>query len=59
LGWLLFARRGAPYRTLGIIFIVTLAILTVQHSKQRWPVVLCRDLKSPLDEVWRRGKLFI
>jgi hypothetical protein len=25
----------------------------------RWPIHLCRGLKLPLDEAWRRGKLFI
>jgi hypothetical protein len=25
----------------------------------RWPIHLCRGLKLPLDEAWRRGKMFI
>ena len=25
----------------------------------RWPIHLCRGLKAPLDEAWRRGKTFI
>jgi hypothetical protein len=33
LGWLLFAPRARPYRSLGIIFVVAFVILAVQHSK--------------------------
>ena len=33
LAWLLLSRRGRPYRALGIIYVVALAILAVQHSK--------------------------
>lgn len=28
-------------------------------SETRWPIHLCRGLKVPLDEAWRRGKMFI
>jgi hypothetical protein len=28
-------------------------------SETRWPIHLCRGLKTPLDEAWRRGKMFI
>jgi 4-amino-4-deoxy-L-arabinose transferase-like glycosyltransferase len=31
--WLLFARRGRPFRALGIVYVVALAILAVQHGK--------------------------
>jgi hypothetical protein len=27
--------------------------------EMRWPVLVCRGLKLPLDEAWRRGKHFI
>lgn len=33
LGWLLFARRGRPYRALGIIYLAAFAIMAAQHSK--------------------------
>jgi hypothetical protein len=27
--------------------------------EQRWPVVVCRGLKLPLEDAWRRGRHFI
>ena len=33
LAWLLVSRRGRPFRTLGIVYLVTVAILAAQHSK--------------------------
>jgi hypothetical protein len=27
--------------------------------EHRWPILVCRGLQLPLDEAWRRGKLFI
>ncbi len=33
LAWLLFARRGRPYQALGIVYLVSFAILALQHSK--------------------------
>ncbi len=33
LAWLLFARRGRPYRALGIVYVVAFVILAAQHSK--------------------------
>jgi hypothetical protein len=31
--WLLLARKGRPYRALGIVYVVAFAIMAVQHSK--------------------------
>jgi hypothetical protein len=33
LAWLLFSRRGRPYRALGIVWVVAFAVMAVQHSK--------------------------
>ncbi len=33
LAWLLLSRRGRPYRALGIVYLVSFAILALQHSK--------------------------
>jgi len=33
LGWLLAAKRARPFRSLGIVYLVALAILAAQHSK--------------------------
>ncbi len=31
--WLLFARRGRPFRALGIVYVVAFAVMAAQHSK--------------------------
>ncbi len=33
LAWLLFSRRGRPYRALGVVWVVAFAIMAAQHSK--------------------------
>jgi len=59
-----FIMVGWPTRELTVAFKQVDAAGRVESPyampfETRWPIHVCRGLKLPLDEAWRRGKLFI
>jgi hypothetical protein len=61
LAWLLFSRRGRPYRALGIVWVVAFAVMAVQHSKPyylgpAYPPLLAAGAVVLEGARWRRAR---
>jgi hypothetical protein len=59
-----FIMVGWPTRDLTVAFTQVVVAGRVESPyampfEARWPIHVCRGLKLPLDQFWRRGKLFI